>query len=168
MKFCYIFFFFFFWWNKNFWKICTCTASVGKNKNIYTWYQEWEKCVQMSLQAWPIRASLFIRSTGCVDLRAEPEEERAPLILCMADRSSEKEMRQCSQLSLSCRNDPTWLLEGRIAFCRMLWIALLFPQLQRILMEWRLSVPPLWCVVHGHVFSQLHVSYNNWRCQSSC
>ena len=46
-------------WNKNFWQICTCTASVGKNKNIYTWYQEWEKGVQMSLQARPIRASLF-------------------------------------------------------------------------------------------------------------
>ena len=44
---------FLFQWNKNFWQICTCTASVGKKKNIYTWYQEWEKWVQMSLQAWP-------------------------------------------------------------------------------------------------------------------
>jgi len=37
--------------------------------------------------------------------------------------------------ALSCRNDPTWLLEGRLVFCRMLWIALPFPQLQRILMS---------------------------------
>ena len=56
--------------------------------------------MRMSLLAGPIHASLFIRSTGCVDLRAEPEEERAPLMLCMADRSSEKEMRQRSQLSV--------------------------------------------------------------------
>jgi len=24
-------------------KICTCTVSVGRNKNVYTWYQEWGK-----------------------------------------------------------------------------------------------------------------------------
>jgi len=48
----------------------------------------------------PIRASVFIRSTGGVDLGSEPGEERAPLMLCMADCSSEKEMRQHSQLSV--------------------------------------------------------------------
>ena len=55
---------------------------------------------KMSLQARPICASLFIRSTGGVDLRVWPGEERAPLVVCMADCNSEKEMWQRSQLSV--------------------------------------------------------------------
>jgi len=56
--------------------------------------------LKLSLPARAICASLLLRSTRDVDLRAWPGEERVPLMLCMVDCNNEKEMRQRSQLSV--------------------------------------------------------------------